>query len=354
MSPLRGFAHTQYLIPHTPYLTPFLYIQSMIPYLSCDWGTSSFRLSLVDAENFSLIQSTNTDKGIFATYNSWTETFNTDPAARVSFYLNVMREQILVIEQKINYSLNEVPLLISGMASSSIGIKPLPYHELPFLIDGSEMLSEFIPQTPEFKHDTLLISGVKSDNDVMRGEETQLIGMLSTNTISGKKLFIMPGTHSKHILVNGNQAINFKTYMTGEFFDLLSKKSILQAGLEEGDGLQAAPEKESFKQAVRAGASSNLLNACFKVRTNSLFDKLSKKQNYHYLSGLLIGAELGEIAHNDPIGIYLCCSNKLKTYYETALEVLGMNQRVHSFSADTVEKAAIIGQYKIYEKYINR
>lgn len=326
----------------------------MNPYLSCDWGTSSFRLSLVDTENFSLIQSTDTNKGILATYNLWNETLNTDPATRVSFYLDVIREQISVIEGKMNRSLNGVPLLISGMASSSIGMKPLPYHELPFFIDGSQMLSEFIPQTPKFKHDTLLISGVKSEDDVMRGEETQLIGMLSTDTVtSGEKLYILPGTHSKHIMVNNQQAVSFKTYMTGEFFDLLSKKSILHAGLEEGNGLLTQHTKEIFKKAVLEGSRFNLLNVCFKVRTNSLFDKFTKTENHQYLSGLLIGAELGEIAHNDTIEIYLCCGAKLKVYYETALEVLGF-KKVHSFSAEAVEKAAIMGQYKIYEKCSNR
>jgi 2-dehydro-3-deoxygalactonokinase len=326
----------------------------MNPYLSCDWGTSSFRLSLVDPENFNVIKSTGTNKGILITYNSWMETLNAAPATRLSFYLNTINEQIAAIEAKTSRSLNGIPLLISGMASSSIGMMPLPYHEIPFFIDGTGMLSEFIPRTPEFKHDILLISGVRSEDDVMRGEETQLIGTFpEVVNVPGDQLFIFPGTHSKHIMVNNQQAVSFKTYMTGEFFDLLSKKSILHAGLEEGDGLQAGHAKESFKKAVREGSRSNLLNSSFKVRTNSLFDKLTKIENYHYLSGLLIGAELGEIAHNDTIEIYLCCGAKLKVYYETALEVLEL-KKVHSFSAEAVEKAAMTGQYRIYEKYINR
>ncbi len=326
----------------------------MIPFLSCDWGTSSFRLNFVNAENFSVIQSAGTNKGILVTYNHWIETLNADSAARLSFYLSIINEQIAVIEEKAGRSLDGIPLLISGMASSSIGMKILPYHQLPFFTDGSDMLSEFIPQTPECRHDTLLISGVRSEDDVMRGEETQLIGMFTeVVNLPVDQLFIFPGTHSKHIVVHGKQAVSFKTYMTGEFFDLLSKKSILHAGLEEGDGLQARQAKESFEKAVREGSRSNLLNVCFKVRTNSLFDKLTKIENYHYLSGLLIGAELGEIAHNDTIEIYLCCGAKLKVYYETALEVLEL-KRVHSFSAEAVEKAAMTGQYKIYEKYSNQ
>ncbi len=307
----------------------------MIPYLSCDWGTSSFRLSLVDAENFRVIESAGTNKGILPAYNYWIETTNADPAARVAFYLNIIKEQITALEEKTGSSLDGIPLLISGMASSSVGMMPLPYHEIPFFIDGSDILSEYFPETSQFKHDILLISGVSTEDDVMRGEETQLIGMFQEAAdFQGDRLFIFPGTHSKHIIVNGKQAVSFKTYMTGEFFDLLSKKSILHAGLEEGDILQAGHPKENFEKAVREGAST-------------------KTENYHYLSGLLIGAELGEIVHNDTIEIYLCCGAKLKVHYETALEALGL-KKVHSFSAASVEKAAMIGQYKIYEKYIKR
>lgn len=327
----------------------------MNKFLSCDWGTSSFRLSLVNTENFSVIVSESTDKGILSTYNQWNETRKADPATRLSYYLDVIKDQVTALENQAGQSMNGIPLLVSGMASSSIGMMPLPYHELPFATDGSEMLQEYIAQTPEFKHDILLISGVCSYDDVMRGEETQLIGLVTGETaVSGDRLYIFPGTHSKHIVVNGKQVVGFKTYMTGEFFDLLSKKSILHAGVEKEDGFQSPGSKSNFEKAVKEGAGSNLLNSCFRVRTNDLFGKLSKKENFHYLSGLLIGAELGEIAQNDTIGIYLCCGTHLKTYYETALQVLGLKEKVHSFSAEDVEKAALKGQYKIYENHNKR
>ena len=283
------------------------------------------------------------------------ETRNADPLIRLSFYLDIIQEHIIALEKKAGLALDGVPLLISGMASSSIGLKLLPYHKMPFSIDGSGMLCEHLSATPDFQHDVLLISGVCSGEDVMRGEETQLIGIVPDHaSFAGNQLFIFPGTHSKHIIVNGQHATAFKTFMTGEFFDLLSKKSILQDSLEQEDGLQTPEAKNSFEKAVREGLESNLLNACFRVRTNILFDTISKKENYHYLSGLLIGAELGEIVRNDTIGIYLCGGAHVKVYYETALQVLGLTDKVHSFPAPAVEKAALKGQFKIYEKHIKR
>jgi 2-dehydro-3-deoxygalactonokinase len=324
-------------------------------FLSCDWGTSSFRLSLVNAENFSLLESHSSGKGILGIYNDWNETGEKSAEKRISFYLEFIKEHITAIEKRSGRSLEGTPLLISGMASSSIGIKQLPYQQLPLPLDGSGMLTEYINTTSDFKNDILLISGARTNDDVMRGEETQLIGLFDGALgTKGEQLYILPGTHSKHILVVNKQAVSFKTYMTGEFFDLLSKKSILHAGIEETRELESGNTENSFIRGVEEGSKSNLMHACFKVRTNSLFDKLSKKENYHYLSGLLIGAELGEITDNEAIEIYLCSGAHLKTQYETALVVLGLKERLHLFSVEAVENAALVGQFKIYEKHSKR
>lgn len=327
----------------------------MNEFLSCDWGTSSFRLNLVTKVDFSIILSESSDKGILGTFNTWKETLGGQPETRLSFYLAIILENIDALEQQSGRSLAGIPVLISGMASSSIGMIPLPYQDLPFSIDGSGMLCQFLPKINDFKHDIFLISGARSLNDVMRGEETQLVGIIpETLSHTGDQLFIFPGTHSKHILVNNGSVTHFKTFMTGEFFDLLATKSILHAGIEKSGELETAMDIKYFEQAVKEGATTNLLNISFRVRTNALFDLLTPKQNYHYLSGLLIGAELGEILQNDTIRIYLCCGRHLKKYYETALEVLGMKDKVHTFPAEEVEKAALKGQYKIYEKQIKR
>ena len=67
-------------------------------------------------------------------------------------------------------SLDDVPVVISGMASSTIGLRELPYKPLPFAADGSDLVAEILAPTVDFKHATLLISGVSSTDDVMRGE----------------------------------------------------------------------------------------------------------------------------------------------------------------------------------------
>lgn len=321
-------------------------------FLSCDWGTSSFRLRLVRVENAEIVAVRKSDKGIAATFNSLDERQKKNPEERLLFYLLIIQEYISEIEQEKNISLEGVPLVISGMASSSIGMANLPYRDLPFSIDGKGIGAAYYEASPDFAHPVLLISGVKSEADVMRGEETQLIGAIPDGTAAETEgIYIFPGTHSKHIWVKGGQVTGFKTYMTGEFFKLLSEHSILREGVEKNEELQKPDRLQRFREGVRDAQGANLLHTAFRIRTNDLFGKLNKKENFHYLSGLLIGAELREITHSDDLPIYVCGDSILRWSYETALDVLGMKGKVHIFPADWADEVVVRGQLKIYQNF---
>ena len=68
--------------------------------------------------------------------------------------------------------------------------------------------------------------------DVMRGEETQILGLLGA--ADADRLFVMPGTHSKWVRVTNGVIISFATYMTGELFAVLRGHSILGALMADG------------------------------------------------------------------------------------------------------------------------
>ncbi|MHA4809822.1 2-dehydro-3-deoxygalactonokinase [Flavitalea flava] len=330
-------------------------------FLSCDWGTSSLRLRLADPVKMDILAEERSGNGIRETFLRWQQTESTDPAKRISFYLAVIANLIKCIEDKLQTSLSGVPVVFSGMASSSVGILELPYQALPFQAGKDELITKslFIEET--FPHPVLLISGLKKEDDVMRGEETQLIGCLQAGGWQGDGLYLFPGTHSKHILVKDDTIIDFSTYMTGEFFQLLSEKSLLSGSVEKDDeaSLQSAANLAGFQQGVKDAAGANLLHSAFQVRIQGLFQLLSKKENYFYLSGLLIGTELGAILGkdkscgnrsspiNDATHLYLCCGDGLKEYYEKALEAIALCKRVHIFPADWVDKAVVRGQHLI-------
>lgn len=320
-------------------------------FLSCDWGTSSFRLKLVNAINFKVITESTSSEGIATIFALWQKTMDTNEDKRVSFYLNVVKKHINKIEQEINFLLTGTPLIISGMASSSIGFIDIPYNQLPMKVDGTDITTDTIPATKDFDYPVMVISGVRTDTDVMRGEETQLIGCINLLSHNIKnELFIFPGTHSKHIRVTDNQIVDFKTYVTGEFFELLSQKSILRTSIESHDEIEHAGFLNSFKKGVKDAIHSNLLNSAFKVRTNNLFNALSKKENFNYLSGLLIGTELKDLIATKMEKINLLAGHKLQAYYISALKELGLLQKVQTFSAQQLDEATVLGHDKIYQQ----
>jgi len=315
-------------------------------FLSCDWGTSSFRLRLVSVEDRSVLCEETSDEGIAVIFDLWQQG-NFPEIKRPGFYLEIVGRHIKSIEERMNASLSGAPLIISGMASSSIGFIDIPYTAVPFSVDGAGIQTAFTAATTGFKHDVYVISGVRTAGDVMRGEETQLIGCIEPDRIIKNELFIFPGTHSKHLSVKNNQVVDFKTYMTGEVFALLTRYSILKNAVESNGGNDSNDDLETFKKGVRDAKSSNLLNAIFKLRTNQLFDVYSKKENYNYLSGLLIGAELKDLAVINIETINLVCGQDLGKYYRTALLELLPGQNIDSFSDQQADEATVNGHYKI-------
>jgi 2-dehydro-3-deoxygalactonokinase len=157
-------------------------------------------------------------------------------------------------------------------------------------------------------------------------------------------LFIFPGTHSKHILVNKGIAIKFKTYMTGEFFELLANKSILSSSVNRSDATDKSIQ--AFCDGVNE-AGLNLLHTSFLVRTNQLFNKYSREENYYYLSGLVIGNELKDLNDTGESHIYLIGTPALCSYYENAIQLLEPGKKLKLIDAD---EATIRGQYKLLQK----
>ncbi|MEP7319631.1 MAG: 2-dehydro-3-deoxygalactonokinase, partial [Panacibacter sp.] len=205
-------------------------------FISCDWGTSSFRLRLINAETNAVLAETKSAQGIAATYALWKEQSNTD---RIAFYSHIILQGILSLEQQCGYSLDGVTIIISGMASATIGIIELPYKPIPFYINKAELETHIIPATETCSHTMLIVSGVRSSNDVMRGEETILAGC-NIKESNEKQLFIFPGTHSKHVSVENGLIAGIKTFMTGEVFELLNSKSILAASVENNSNENSA------------------------------------------------------------------------------------------------------------------
>jgi 2-dehydro-3-deoxygalactonokinase len=309
-------------------------------FLSCDWGTSSFRLRLVETKSQTIRGEILHEQGIAPMHRNWLKQ-ELPENKKFDFYLDFLKEQIAMLEKELKISLKEIPVVLSGMATSSIGMMALNYASLPLRCEPKDLLIKAAESLRGFPHSLIFISGARTEDDVMRGEETMLIGCNTEKSIP-EQHFIFPGTHSKHVLVERGIIADFKTYMTGEIFELLTDKSILAASLPAKAPSVSCTKNPHFDDGVQEGMQSNLLHAAFKIRANQLFGKSTPDENYLQLSGLLIGNELSGLSKSFSGPVTLVCGSRLKEYYEEALRIVGIPFR--SLDAD---EALIRGQYRV-------
>lgn len=323
--------------------------------LSCDWGTTSFRLRLVDWNSGRVLGEQLQPSGIAKTFDAWKVAQRQSGIGQEAFFFQFLQSQVKGLAQTRSLSLAGVPMVLSGMASSSIGLAEVPYAHLPFSLNGSQVSVRWFDPQIQFDHRLLLISGVRGLRDVMRGEETQLIGLSELLDPTEQYALIFPGTHSKHMFVQKNHLIDFQTFMTGELFDALVHHTILKQSTDAADLVGwLTRERDWFAEGVRASASVNLLHSLFTVRTNQLLGEFTKPQNALYLSGLLIGTELRPLIDKTNWNLVLCCDNNLVDFYEQAIQVLGLSGRTTKIDADRIRHSAIAGQLKIMQHQLTQ
>lgn len=274
--------------------------------IGVDWGTSSLRAFLIGAGG-QVLKRVSSFEGIMQASNQAFE---------------------VVLDRLIAPWLGGTPLpiLASGMITSRSGWLETPYTEMP--LDACRLASSLVPHLTASGKRILFVTGASTEllgkPDVMRGEETQIIGAAAVGLNNGT--FVLPGTHSKWVQVSDGQIVDFSTYMTGEIFAALKGHTILGKLMED-----AKFNSDGFEAGVRAGleGKGNLLHNLFHVRTLPLMDKLPRIATADYLSGLLIGTEVAAATGGDEIitAVTLVGRSDLSERYEIALRIAGMESR---------------------------
>ncbi len=274
--------------------------------IAVDWGTTNFRAYLAAADGRILSQSQSA-RGILAVQNN--------------AFADVLRAEIAPWIREHG----ALPVMMSGMIGSRQGWIEAPYVRCPAGV------REIAAALTRFEVDGIgtvyLVPGLDhlpagEAPDVIRGEETQIIGAISTAS-EQDATFVHPGTHSKWATVSGGIITGFTTYMTGEVYGALKDHTILGRLMRDG-----ATDGSGFLQGVAAarrdGSAGNLLHQLFSVRTLGLFELLPPEELAEYLSGLLIGSEIAAAARSRRT-ITIFGSDALTERYGKAAEALGVS-----------------------------
>jgi 2-dehydro-3-deoxygalactonokinase len=272
--------------------------------IGVDWGTSSFRAYLINSTG-GVIDSISAPEGI----------------------LNVSENDFeSAFERLIGQWLHDyptLPIVLSGMITSRNGWFEIDYVPVPARISEiASALVEFETTKGRKLHfgTGLVTLGEGRAPDVMRGEETELIGQFCHHDSDG--LFLLPGTHSKWVRVEDRSVTEFETYMTGEVFALLKQHSILGKFM-----IADSHSAEAFDRGVkwRTENEGSILHTLFSVRTLPLFEQMATQDVSDYLSGLLIAEEIcGALATRQTLTeVTVIGRGDLAERYCRALELMG-------------------------------
>jgi 2-dehydro-3-deoxygalactonokinase len=276
--------------------------------IGVDWGTSAFRAFLLDAAG-AVLDRRSGPHGILTVEGG---DFAGMLAAQIGDWLDRAR----------------LPVLTSGMIGSRQGWMEAPYVACPA---GIADVAGQLLRAPSDQGDIRIVPGVETRNptmrDVMRGEETQIFGALAALGIDAGR-FLLPGTHSKWVRVEGGRIASFATYMTGEVYATARAHTILGRLMQDGDG-SGTGFLRGVGDGARAGTPGALLNRLFGVRTAGLFGEIAGADLADYLSGLLIGAEIADAGVEDQVGgLHIIASDALAERYRAAAAELSMEATI--------------------------
>ncbi len=290
--------------------------------IAIDWGTNNFRLWLLSKLGNPMIVR-RSDEGF--------------QQARSKGFESIAERYINEFDIQDN-----IPIIVCGMAGAKQGWREAPYINAP--VNLEQVLSNSV-SAPHRSRDIRILPGIAQrsllEPDVMRGQETRLLGVLEHIPQNG--LVCMPGTHSKWINLEQGTLKHFSTFITGELFGLLANHSTLK--LQQGVSLEIVPSSHAFHRAFNETVDNpqEITNRLFRTRASNLLGYSSPNSNAAELSGCILGLEFsGAQSKYGPVKeVSLVASKALGKLYASALNSRGTDVRY--FDA---EEAVIKGLYK--------
>ncbi len=284
-------------------------------WIAADWGTSRLRLWAVAASG-AVMAIRETEEGM------------------AGLEAGEFEDRLLKAVENWLVSGTVTPVIICGMAGAREGWAEAGYRPVPARLP--DWTGAIKAPTRDPRLDVRILPGLSQEDpaDVMRGEETQIAGLLSEEP-DFDGLVVLPGTHTKWVRVSGGMVRSFSTYITGELFHLLGTKSILRHSLNHSDGWDWAQFDDALEGALAnpAGMTQRL----FGLRARALLQGLDPAGVRARLSAELIGTEIAALWKGATgLPVMLVGTDELNSLYRHALALAGIEAETRSAQAMTL------------------
>lgn len=225
----------------------------------------------------------------------------------------------------------DLPIYMAGMVGSRGGWQEVPYLHCPIHLD--DLSEHLFWLTTSLPNKVAIVPGLRSTGvagllDVMRGEETQLLGALDwleeQDRAAESPIFCLPGTHCKWVQIKQGEVTQFSTSITGELFARLNDESSLVKGLPKSDQLNEAAFQKGVLASQQAGG---ILHHLFSARSRFVCGELMADDVRDYLSGVVIGHDVSDVLSSlerPTVPVLIIGSEALSARYALALSSLNL------------------------------
>ena len=306
-------------------------------FITIDGGTTNTRLRLVSDEK--VVDSIKINIGARSGIDD------------KSVLKNAVKESLEKLLERNSLSESDIcAITAAGMITSEFGLYNLAHICTPAgvneLANGmKKVIIDEITNIPFY-----FIPGVKTvgnevcENDVMRGEEAEYVGMSEYERIDDNSVLVLPGSHSKIMSFNSDgQITHFKTLMTGEMIYSLSQNTILKSAVNlDIDTIDENSLKNGYAYTSEHGINEGL----FKVRILKNFMGADDESVYSFFMGVVLHDEISNIIDLDAENVYLAGKEQIKNAMVLLLKEFS-DKNVVSVPADICENASSAGMIKI-------
>ena len=296
--------------------------------LFIDWGTTNFRAHKYDLIKNKVISKIENNKGILN-------------IKKKSEFLHILNETLVKLKLSTKHY-----ILLAGMVGSKKGLYEVPYIRIPTSL--SNLSKKIITKSIQGIQINIipgLVFRNKNYYDVIRGEETLVIGAIEKLNIKQNCFLCCPGTHSKWIMIKNDIINSFSTYMTGDLYSAIKSNTILSQSLnEESEKFSIIYFKHGLKFIKK---NKTIISIIFKIRTMDLFSQNKSFERKSFLSGLIIGLEMNEVLNKIKLfksRVVLIANGPLTKLYEESFKYYKIK-----YDLVNADECFINGMKKIYD-----
>lgn len=279
---------------------------------------------------------------------------------------NHLHKGIANLMERNNLQASDIEYIVaSGMITSKLGILEVPHLVAPVTVNDFAQNSKvkilpeffdipciFVPGMSNFAANATATIEQINQFDVMRGEEVESLGLLNQLDLSGKGILVLPGSHTKFVMVDQNRKLtSCLSTLAGETLMAIQKETILSDSISPE--LVKSVDENMLLKGFNAAETHGLTRSFYHIRLLELFADASDNQRANYYAGAVIHEDLKSLLRHvsqDIEWVVVGGSDPLRSLFAVLLKHVSGKWNVIEASDSQVEYSLVLGAQEVAKR----